>query len=113
MGHPDVETRSGPPAGRTDTTKLEGESISNVYVLVRRNWVTDIRARTDEKGKYAIQLPPGIYDVLISARLVFAPVCRKVEIEPDSMMTFSRLDLGCQNHLAFRSCRPIHVRLGV
>ena len=67
--------------------KLEHAPISNVYVLAHRDGGTDVHVRTDKGGKYSVQLPPGIYDVFVSADR-FPPTSRKVEITPDGMMVF-------------------------
>jgi hypothetical protein len=67
--------------------QVEHAPIRNVYILVHRNGSTDKAVRTDESGRYSIELLPNLYDVFISAD-GFAPMCRKVEITPDGMMNF-------------------------
>jgi hypothetical protein len=40
----------------------------------------DLFLKTDTNGSFAIELPPGFYDVFVSIR-AFTPVCRKVRIK--------------------------------
>lgn len=61
--------------------------IRDAYILAHRNRATDKTVRTDESGRYLIELPPDIYDIFIAAD-GFAPACRKVKVEPDGMMVF-------------------------
>lgn len=67
--------------------QFDRKPIHNAYVLVHQNAATDAHVRTDENGKYLIELPVGTYDVFISAE-GYSPICRKVEIEADGMMIF-------------------------
>lgn len=67
--------------------KVEHKPVRNVFILLHRNGNADKTVRTDESGRYFIELSPNLYDVFVSAQ-GFAPVCRKVEITPDEMMTF-------------------------
>ena len=74
--------------GRVASTT--GGPLRNAYILVHKvlgDSAKDLRARTEQDGKYSIELPIGIYDVFISAP-GYEPVCRKVEIESDGMMIF-------------------------
>ncbi len=65
----------------------EHAPIRNAYILAHRNGATDKTLRTDESGRYSVELPPDIYDIFIAAD-GFAPACRKVKVEPDGMMVF-------------------------
>jgi hypothetical protein len=48
----------------------------------------DLRLQTDKLGAYSVDVPPGFYDVLVSAR-AFSPSCRKVRVRSDTVGTFS------------------------
>ena len=61
--------------------------IHNAYVLAHRIGGTDSHVSTDENGKYAMELPLGIYDVFISAD-GHSPTSRKVWVTPDGMMVY-------------------------
>ena len=39
----------------------------------------DVTARTDEEGRFRLDLPPGFYDVFVSA-MAFSPHCTKVRV---------------------------------
>ena len=39
----------------------------------------DLIIKADDKGTFAVDLPPGFYDVFVSA-MAFTPVCRKIRI---------------------------------
>jgi hypothetical protein len=41
----------------------------------------EVNLVTDRKGRFAAELPPGFYDVFVSAT-AFSPECRKVRINP-------------------------------
>lgn len=66
---------------------IEHAPIRNAYVLAHRDGSMDKTTRTDGTGSYSIELPPGIYDVFISAS-AFSPACRKIDVQPDGMMIF-------------------------
>jgi hypothetical protein len=78
----------------------EHAPIRNAYVLAHRDGGTDVYARTDAQGHYALSLPLGIYDLFISAD-GFSPISRKVCVTPNSMMVFDAdlefNDLGIRN----------------
>jgi hypothetical protein len=70
----------------TDET---GAAIPNTRVLVQwdssSKWVSghevkDASLRADAYGKFSVQLPPGFYDVFVSAP-AFSPVAKKLRIE--------------------------------
>jgi hypothetical protein len=67
--------------------KVEHVAIRNAYILAHRDGIADEHARTDQNGRYSIQLSPGLYDVLISAD-AFGPICRKVEVEHGHVTVF-------------------------
>jgi Carboxypeptidase regulatory-like domain len=39
----------------------------------------DIKVRTDQLGRFEVTLPPGFYDVMVSAN-AFSPQCRKIRL---------------------------------
>jgi hypothetical protein len=78
----------------------EGAVISGAFVIV--HWDSsgsgvglesnvglseDVRLQTDKLGAYSVDIPPGFYDVFISAT-AFSPSCRKVRIRSDGISTF-------------------------
>jgi len=66
---------------------VEHIPISNAYVVVHRDGALDAHVRTDGTGRFAMPLPVGIYDVFISAD-GFSPTSRKIQVMPDSVMTY-------------------------
>ena len=67
--------------------KSERVPIRNVFVLVHSRNGDDPHVRTDRAGIYEFQLPPGVYDVFLSAE-GFSPACRKIEVKPHKMTKF-------------------------
>jgi hypothetical protein len=67
--------------------KYEHAPIGNVFVLVHSRHEGDRDVRTDRAGIYEVQLPPGIYDVFVSAE-GFSPACRKIEVNAHKMTKF-------------------------
>lgn len=85
--------------------KFEHAPIGDVYVLVHSSMGPDLHIRTDGSGKYSIELPPGVYDVLLSAD-GFSPTSRKIEVIPSRMSDFDAVlefnDLDMQQERADR-----------
>ena len=48
----------------------------------------DLTASTNERGEFSMEVPPGFYDVFISAN-GFTPQCRKVRVRPGETASFS------------------------
>ena len=48
----------------------------------------DLTASTSERGEFSMEVPPGFYDVFISAN-GFTPQCRKVRVRPGETASFS------------------------
>jgi hypothetical protein len=109
-----AEVRSAQSAGErpsglrgTVVVKFGHVPISSAYILVHpdRGGDADVHARTAANGKYVVQLPLGIYDVLISA-IGFSPMSRKIQVTPDGMMTFDAAlelnELGLERQSAAR-----------
>jgi len=85
-------------AAPSETSKLsgtvtdpEGGVISGAYIFVHWDPVAltsnvgikaDLRVQTDKDGTYSIDLPPGFYDVFVSA-MSFTPSCHKVRIRAE------------------------------
>jgi len=65
----------------------ERAPIGNVFVLAHSRTGDGPHIRTDTAGYYEIQLPPGIYDVFVSAE-GFSPACRKIEVNAHRMTRF-------------------------
>jgi len=70
----------------------EGAVISNAHVIVHwdpsgSNYLKDnlgikqdIATTTDSSGRFSVELPPGFYDVLVTA-MAFTPHCDKVRLK--------------------------------
>lgn len=70
----------------------EGAVISKAYVVVHwdpsgSNYLKDnlglkqdITATTDSNGRFSLDLPPGFYDVFVTAT-AFSPHCKKVRLK--------------------------------
>jgi TonB family protein len=82
------EATSGVKGTVLDTA--EHAPIRNAYILAHRNGGTDKSFRTDERGRYVIELLPSTYDILISAD-GFAPTCRKIQIPRSGMLVFDAI----------------------
>ncbi len=50
---------------------------------------SDLFTKTDDSGRFAVELPPGFYDVFVSA-VAFTPTCQKVRVRatPPKTATF-------------------------
>jgi hypothetical protein len=81
-----AEHQRGGVRGRV-VDKYEHAPIGNVFVLVHSRHEGDRDVRTDRAGIYEVQLPPGIYDVFVSAE-GFSPACRKIEVNAHKMTKF-------------------------
>ena len=82
-------------------TDSEGVAIRGAHVIVR--WDSsgsgaglksnvglrhDLSIETDAKGRFASELPPGFYDVFVSAN-AFSPECRKLRITAGETATYN------------------------
>ena len=83
-----------------------GAAIANAHVIVHwdpsgSNYLKDnlgiaqdINATTDSQGRFTVNLPPGFYDVFVSA-MAFAPHCEKVRIKDKDLTTYeAKLNLS-------------------
>lgn len=52
-------------------------------VGIRRDIVVD----TDSTGRFLVELPPGFYDIFVSA-FAFSPACRKVRVRSGEVIIF-------------------------
>ena len=60
--------------------RAEGAPIRYAFVLIHQHsGDADQKAQIDSNGKFALSLPPGLYDVFVAADS-FAPKCEKVRI---------------------------------
>jgi hypothetical protein len=60
---------------------------SNVKLKSTAGVNHDINFRTDERGGYSVNLPPGVYDVFISSD-GFQPACQKVLVSAGKQVRF-------------------------
>jgi hypothetical protein len=77
--------------GRVVYTGDSHEPAQHAYILAHPVWGeggSDRHAFTDRLGEFALELAPGIYDVLISTPWN-VPAARKIEVTPDGMMVFN------------------------
>jgi hypothetical protein len=77
----------------------EGAVISNAHVIVHwdpsgSNYLKDnlgvkedIAATTDSSGHFSVELPPGFYDVFVTA-MTFTPRCDKVRLKDKELRTY-------------------------
>ena len=80
---------------------IEGAAIPNARVLV--HWdasgagvglksnvgvSNDVILQRDSQGKFQTDLPPGFYDVFVSA-MAFSPKCQKIRIRPGDLVAFN------------------------
>jgi hypothetical protein len=77
----------------------EGAAISNAHIVV--HWDSsgfnylkdnlgikqDIAATTDARGRFSVELPPGFYDVFVTAT-AFSPRCDKVRVKGKETRTY-------------------------
>ena len=71
----------------TIVDKSERAPIGNGFVLVHSRQTGDRDVLTDRTGIYDIELPPGIYDIFISAA-GFSPACKKLRVNAHKMTKF-------------------------
>lgn len=48
----------------------------------------DLSAETSKEGEFSSEVPPGFYDVFVSA-MSFSPDCRKIRLKPGEGATFT------------------------
>jgi hypothetical protein len=77
----------------------EGAVIANAHVVVHwdpsgSNYLKDnlgirqdIAATTDSSGQFTVELPPGFYDVFVTA-MAFTPHCDKVRLKDKETRTY-------------------------
>jgi hypothetical protein len=92
-----VSTRAGTLSGTVRDP--EGAAISNVHIVI--HWDSsgsaylkdnlgirqDFVATTDMNGHYSVELPPGFYDVFVSAT-TFSPRCDKLRLRGKENRTY-------------------------
>jgi hypothetical protein len=92
-----VSTRAGTLSGTVRDS--EGAVISNAHVVVHwdssgSNYLKDnlgikqdIAATTDSNGRFSVELPPGFYDVFVTA-MAFTPHCDKIRLKDKEARTY-------------------------
>lgn len=92
-----ISTRAATLSGTVRDS--EGAAISNAHVIVHwdpsgSNYLKDnlgikqdIAATTDSKGHFSVDLPPGFYDVFVTAT-AFTPHCDKVRLKGEEAKTY-------------------------
>lgn len=84
-----VVTDSEGAAIRHATVRVHwDESGAGVGLKTNVGIKQDLTANTNEKGEFSLEVPPGFYDVFISAN-AFTPQCRKVRVRPGETASFS------------------------
>jgi len=92
-----VSTRAATLSGAVRDS--EGAVISNAHGIV--HWdssgsnflkdnlgiTQDIAATTDSSGHFFVELPPGFYDILVTA-MAFTPHCDKVRVKDKEPRTY-------------------------
>lgn len=54
--------------------------IAGAYILLHGSGVSDVRATTDQNGRFSATVGPGIYDVFVASN-GFAPNCGEVTVQ--------------------------------
>jgi hypothetical protein len=92
-----VSTRASTLSGTVRDS--EGAVIANAQVTVHwdrsgSNYLKDnlgiqrdVAATTDSSGHFSLELPPGFYDVFVTA-MAFTPYCEKVRLKDKEMRTY-------------------------
>ncbi len=85
-----ASTRAGTFSGTVRDS--DGAVISNAHVVIHwdpsgSNYLKDnlgikqdVEATTDSSGQFSVELPPGFYDVFVTA-MAFTPHCDKVRVK--------------------------------
>ncbi len=97
-----ISVSADPPSKITgQVTDSEGAVLANSRVLV--HWDSsgstvdladnigskeDVIVVTDASGNYSVSVPPGFYDLFVSA-MAFTPTAAKVRVKPGQRMTFN------------------------
>ncbi len=92
----------GQSALKGTVTDLSGGAIEGAVIII--HWDSsgstvglhsnvgikeDVVVRTSPHGGFSVNLPPGFYDVFVSA-MAFTPACQKVRIREGSAVIFDR-----------------------
>lgn len=81
-----TDSSGGPVAGAAVFVRWDS-SGSTVGLKSNVGIRQDVAVRTGNDGDFSVSLPPGFYDVFVSAR-AYTPVCRKVRMRERSDVTF-------------------------
>ncbi len=75
---------------------VEGAPVGRAYVLIHPSgWGRDIHVTTERDGKFSAELPPGFYDVFVTA-VGFAPTCSKVRVRAGQTTKYTQ-ESECPN----------------
>jgi Carboxypeptidase regulatory-like domain len=92
-----ISTRAATLSGTVRDS--EGAVIANAHVVVHwdpsgSNYLKDnlgikqdVAATTDSSGHFSVELPPGFYDVFVTA-MAFTPHCDKVRVKDKEPRTY-------------------------
>lgn len=87
IGHGAAQSKTG-IAGKV-ITKVEQSPLGNVFILAHSSLSnTDVHVRSNAKGAYSIELPPGVYDLFFATE-AYSPICRKIEVQPNETVNFN------------------------
>lgn len=72
----------------TDTS--EGAPVAQAYVLVHHSGLSagDVHLSVKRDGSFAAELPPGFYDVFVTA-VGFAPTASKIQVREGQTTTYN------------------------
>jgi carboxypeptidase family protein len=77
----------------------EGASIAHAYIVVHSDGAgssylkdnigikQDVTAASDSAGQFSLELPPGFYDVFVTAP-AFSPHCEKIRLKGNEAKTY-------------------------
>ena len=63
-------------------------SGTNIGLQTNIGIATDMSVQPDTQGRFQVQIPPGFYDIFVSA-FAFSPKCAKVRVKPGESTTFN------------------------
>ncbi|HVP42821.1 MAG TPA: carboxypeptidase-like regulatory domain-containing protein [Terriglobales bacterium] len=69
---------------------VDGSPVARAWVLIHPSGggIEDVRITVERDGKFSAELPPGFYDVFVTA-VGFAPTCSKVRLRAGQTTTYN------------------------